>query len=137
MNADKQGERRSRNGLGWPRLFVLAYPRSSAFIRGYCCLFALDQGEELRRTGSGGSEDIAGGERAIRGVSGRDARRPGVRGGPGVLERAEGLPERATGERPLVDEHSTGRCGEDVQRVEGGGGKAEWPRISTNNDEKS
>src|ERR1017187_145885 len=82
------------------------------------------------RTGSGGSEDIAGGERAIRGVAGRDARRPGVRGGAGVLERAEGLPERATGERPLVDEHSTGRCGEDVQIEEGGGGKAEWPRMN-------
>src|ERR1039458_3328994 len=55
----------------------------------------------------------------------------------GAWWRAEGLPERATGERPLVDEHSTGRCGEDDQRVEGGGGKAEWPRIGTNNDEKS
>src|ERR1017187_7139854 len=86
------------------------------------------------RTGSGGSEDIVGGERAIRGVAGRDARRPGVRGGLGVLERAEGLPERATGERPLVDEHSTGRCGEDVQTVEGGGGKAEWPRMNASDE---
>src|ERR1035441_4873198 len=40
----------------------------------------------------------AGNEQYARGLRGRDARRPGVRGGAGVLERAEGLPERATGE---------------------------------------
>src|ERR1035437_3272553 len=56
------------------------------------------------RADGGGSEGIAGGERAIRGVARGDARRPGVRSGAGVLERGEGVPERAARERPLVDE---------------------------------
>src|SRR5271157_663748 len=47
--------------------------------------------------GGHGSEGVGGGERTVCGVAGGDARRPGVRGGVGVLERAEGVSERSAG----------------------------------------
>src|ERR1035441_2888986 len=50
------------------------------------------------RADGSGSEGIAGGERAIRGLARGEARRPGVRSGAGVLERGEGVPEPAARE---------------------------------------
>ena len=49
--------------------------------------------------GAGGDagEGDGGGAGAIRGVAGRDARRPGVRGGAGVLGGAEDVPEGRDG----------------------------------------
>src|ERR1039458_7128189 len=44
-NSDEKQE------LEWPWMASFVCSCLSAFIRGYCCLFALDQGAEKRRSG--------------------------------------------------------------------------------------
>ena len=59
-------------------------------------------------------EGDARGARAVRGVAGGDARRPGVGGGAGVLERAEGVSERSGGRGAVVDEQARRGRGADI-----------------------
>src|ERR1035437_2391679 len=74
-----------------------------------------------RRTGEGdggdAGQDIALRQRADGGVAGRDARRPGVCGSAGMLERAECVSEPSGGSGTVVDERAGGGGGADIARM--------------------